>query len=172
MIDGRCTSRLQPPVRLLLLKHLSLRHDLDPPNPNKWVSESQGKYEEAKAMHRQDLEGSEKVLGAEHLDTLISIGNLALTLNRRRQWEEAEILEVRVLKTRKRVLGDIHLDTLMTIHNLTFTLESESRGKEAISLMERCYRLRKDFLGRYHPNTEFSLGTLEEWWIESIETGT
>jgi len=44
------------------------------------VLSRQGKYEEAEAMHRQDLKGSEKALGPQHPDTLTSMAKLALTL--------------------------------------------------------------------------------------------
>jgi hypothetical protein len=48
------------------------------------VLENQGKYEEAESMHRRALQGSEKVLEAEHPQTLTSMGNLALALNGQR----------------------------------------------------------------------------------------
>ena len=44
--------------------------------------ERQGKYEEAEAMHRQALRGYEKVLGPEHPDTLTSVNNIGLVLER------------------------------------------------------------------------------------------
>ena len=44
------------------------------------VLDSQGKYEEAEAMHRRALEGYEKVLGREHPDTLTSVSNLGNVL--------------------------------------------------------------------------------------------
>ncbi|OJJ82683.1 tetratricopeptide repeat protein, partial [Aspergillus glaucus CBS 516.65] len=44
------------------------------------VLASQGKYEEAEAMYRRDLEGSEKVLGPEHPDTRQSVNNLGSVL--------------------------------------------------------------------------------------------
>lgn len=40
----------------------------------------QGNYDEAERMHRQALEGREKVLGKKHLDTLSSMDNMALVL--------------------------------------------------------------------------------------------
>jgi hypothetical protein len=40
----------------------------------------QGRYEEAEQMNRRALEGREKALGKEHLDTLTSVNNLALVL--------------------------------------------------------------------------------------------
>jgi len=43
-------------------------------------------------MHWRDLEGSEKVLGPEHPDTLTSINNLRSVLSRRGKYEEAEAM--------------------------------------------------------------------------------
>ena len=40
----------------------------------------QGQYEAAEEMDRRALEGREKVLGVQHLDTLISVNHLALML--------------------------------------------------------------------------------------------
>jgi hypothetical protein len=46
------------------------------------VLERQGKYKEAEAMHRQALRGYEKVLGPEHPETLTSVNNVGLVLER------------------------------------------------------------------------------------------
>ena len=51
--------------------------------------ERQGKYEEAEAMHRQALRGYEKVLGPEHPDTLTSVNNVGLVLERQGKYKEA-----------------------------------------------------------------------------------
>jgi hypothetical protein len=51
------------------------------------------------------IETRTRVLGQEHPDTLISIGNLALTYRNQGRWKEAEELEVLVVETRTRVLG-------------------------------------------------------------------
>jgi Tfp pilus assembly protein PilF len=44
------------------------------------VLESQGKYDEAEAMHRRALGGLERVLGREYPDILTSVSNLGLVL--------------------------------------------------------------------------------------------
>jgi hypothetical protein len=62
-----------------------------------------------------------KVLGVDHPDTLTSMGNLASTLWRQRQWKEAEDMEMRVMETRQRVLGYEYPDTLMAMGNLAFS---------------------------------------------------
>jgi hypothetical protein len=48
-----------------------------------------GKYEEAEAIHQQALVESKKVLGAEHPDTLASVGNLGFVFNSQGRHEEA-----------------------------------------------------------------------------------
>ena len=45
----------------------------------------------------QVMETMKKVLGAEHLLSLTSMGNLALTYRNPGRWDEAESLEVREL---------------------------------------------------------------------------
>jgi hypothetical protein len=58
------------------------------------------------------LDMRKKLLGAEHPDTLLSMGNLAVTYSNQGKWNEAEQLEVQVLDMRKKLLGAEHPDTL------------------------------------------------------------
>jgi Tetratricopeptide repeat. len=76
------------------------------------VLDSQGKYEEAVAMHRRALEGYEEVLGREHPFTLTSVSNLGLVLDSQGKYEEAEAMHRRALEVRGKVLGREHPDTL------------------------------------------------------------
>ena len=69
----------------------------------------------------QAIETRKRVLGAEHLDTLSSMANLASTYRNQGRWKEAEELEVQVKDTRKRVLGAEHPDTLTSMNNLAHT---------------------------------------------------
>jgi hypothetical protein len=56
------------------------------------VLKRQGKYEEAKAMHQRALMARERVLGAEHPDTLTSVSHLGLVLKRQGKYEEAKAM--------------------------------------------------------------------------------
>ena len=80
--------------------------------------EDQGKYEEAEDMSRRALEGYEKVLGAEHSDTLASVNNLASVLEDQGKYEEAEDMNRRALEGYEKVLGKEHPKTLTSIYNL------------------------------------------------------
>jgi Tetratricopeptide repeat len=59
----------------------------------------------AAEMYLQNaLKRQKEILGAEHLDTLTSMGNLASTYSNQGRWKEAEGLEVQVMEISSRVL--------------------------------------------------------------------
>ncbi|KAK3896330.1 kinesin light chain 3, partial [Staphylotrichum tortipilum] len=55
---------------------------------------NQGRWSEAESLEVQVMETSKSKLGADHPDTLTSMGNLASTYRNQGRWEEAEKLEV------------------------------------------------------------------------------
>jgi hypothetical protein len=75
------------------------------------VLERQGKYEEAESMNRQTLARREKVLGAEHPDTLTSIYCLAHLLANQRRTDESLVLYKRACTGYSAVLGEDHPTT-------------------------------------------------------------
>jgi tetratricopeptide (TPR) repeat protein len=81
------------------------------------------------------MERIERVLGAEHPDTLTSMNNLALTYRNQGRWKEAEELNVQVMEMRKRVLGTEHPDTLTSMNNLASTYQNLGKWKEAEKLL-------------------------------------
>ena len=78
----------------------------------------QGKHDEAEKMQREVLAVMQRVLGAEHPNTLTAAGNLADSLMHQAKHDEAEKMECEVLAVRKRVLGAEHPDTLSATGNL------------------------------------------------------
>ena len=74
--------------------------------------EKTGRMEEAEGMYRQVLEGRRKVLGEEHVDTLMSMNRLAALLMQTGRMEEAEGMFRQVLEVRRKVLGEDHPHTL------------------------------------------------------------
>ena len=60
--------------------------------------QAQGKLEEAETLSRRALEGRERVLGVNHPDTLILVGNLGSLLEAQGKLEEAEMLKRRNLR--------------------------------------------------------------------------
>ena len=69
--------------------------------------------EEAEELHLQVRDVRLRVLGAEHPDTLLAMGNLAVTYWSQGRWKEAEELQLQVSNVRLRGLVEEHPDTLV-----------------------------------------------------------
>ncbi|KAH6665619.1 P-loop containing nucleoside triphosphate hydrolase protein [Halenospora varia] len=128
-----------------------------------------GRWNEAEAAITEVLEIEKRDLGADHLDTLTSIANLASTYRSQGRWDDAEELEVQVMETSKTKLGADHPDTLTSMANLAFTWKEQGRDKEAMKLMEECVMLQTRIIGTNHPYTLSSRTTLLGWQTEELE---
>jgi tetratricopeptide (TPR) repeat protein len=123
-----------------------------------------GKYSDAEELFVQVMETRKRVLGIEHPDTLLGIGNLASTYRDQGRLKEAKELELQVIETRKRVLGIEHPDTLVSIGNLALTYMNQGRLKEAEELGLQVMETRKRVLGTEHPDTLLSMNNLVFTW--------
>jgi tetratricopeptide (TPR) repeat protein len=119
-----------------------------------------GRYKEAEELQVQVMQATKRVLGDEHPDTLLSMGNLASTYRNQGRWKEAEELQVQVMQATKRVLGDEHPDTLTSMGNLASTYSDQERWKEAEELEVQVMQATKRVLGDEHPDTLITMGNL------------
>jgi tetratricopeptide (TPR) repeat protein len=124
---------------------------------------NRGSYSVANTLAEQALGLCEKVLGKEHLDTLTSMSNLALVLDRQGKYEEAEKMNRRTLELYERVLGKEHPDTLMGMSNLAMALDGRGKYSEAEEMNRRTLELKERVLGKDHPNTLASMNNLA--WV-------
>ncbi|KAF2190316.1 HET-domain-containing protein [Zopfia rhizophila CBS 207.26] len=120
----------------------------------------EGRWNEAQRAFVQVMETRKRVLGPEHPDTLISMGNLASTYRNQGRWKEAEELNVQVMETFKRVLGEEHPDTLTSMANQASTYRNQGRWKEAEELNVQVMETFKRVLGPEHPDTLTSMANL------------
>ena len=104
----------------------------------------------------------ERVLGADHPDTLASRSNLALAYNDAGRAAEAIPLHEQTLADRERVLGADHPGTLASRNNLAAVYRAAGRAAEAIPLHERTLTDRERVLGPDHPDTLASRNNLAE----------
>jgi hypothetical protein len=115
------------------------------------------------------LEMRRRVLGDEHPDTFVTMGNLASTYYDQGRWKEAEVLQVQALEMR-RVLGDGHPDTLTAIANLAATYCKQQQWAKAKGLAEELLVLQKQVLGDDHPDTLATIAHLRSYtWFHSIK---
>jgi tetratricopeptide (TPR) repeat protein len=120
---------------------------------------AEAKHKEAEAMYRRVLELREKILGPKHPDTLTSVNQLGLSLQRQRRYDEAALMYQRVLEAGE-VLGQEHPDTLTSASSLGLVLEEQGKYEEAEAIYRQVLEVREKVLGREHPDTLTSASSL------------
>jgi tetratricopeptide (TPR) repeat protein len=131
-----------------------------------WYVAEMGRYSKALEMGSAALDVRERVLGAEHSDTLNSRDHLGLVMDRQGQYAEAEKIHRRTLEVKSRVLGEDHPSTLNSIANLALTYRYQGRLTEAEKLQLEVTQVRKTVLGEDHPSTLNSMANLSCTWRE------
>jgi hypothetical protein len=99
------------------------------------------------------METSGRVLGEEHLSTLISMANLASTYRNQGQWKEVEELSVQAIEMRRGVFGDEHPATLNSMAHLAWTYLNQGRWGEAKEVQMQVMGASKRVLGAEHLDT-------------------
>ena len=124
------------------------------------VMQENGDSSNAERLLLEVMDMRKKMLGAEHPDTLKSMGNLASTYSNQGRWNKAEQLQVQVMDMMKKLLGGEHPDTLKSMGNLANTYSNQGRWNEAEQLKFHVVDMRKKLLGAEHPDTLRSMANL------------
>jgi hypothetical protein len=91
------------------------------------------------------------VLGAEHVNTMMSTMNIAVSLNTQSTPQESEVQYC--CGVQQRVLGAEHPATLNTSHNLCVALYDQNKCGEAEARCREVLAVRWRKLGAEHPDT-------------------
>lgn len=127
---------------------------------------------QAEPLYRRVLTIREKALGAEHLDTAVSLNSLASLLTQTGRYAEAERLYRRANAIREATLGSQHPDTAASMCNLATLLHDTNRKAEAMELQKRALAIRMTVLGPEHPATaqsQLNIGRLLLDWDFNIQ---
>ncbi len=127
-----------------------------------WKCFNEQRYPEAEQLFRQSLQGREKVLGKEDVDTLDSKYRLALTLCRQQKYPEAVQLYRQSVQGREKVLDTKDVDTLDSKYWLAITLYKQQKYPEAEQLLRQSIQEREKVLGTEHKDTIDSKLLLQE----------
>jgi tetratricopeptide (TPR) repeat protein len=119
-----------------------------------------GRWPEARAVEEYVLQARSRLLGEEHPDTILAMGNLASTLEDQGQLEEAAMMKKEVLEKMKRILGEEHPSTISAMNNLASTLGEQGQLEEAAMMMKEVLEKRKRILGEEHPSTISAMNNL------------
>ena len=113
----------------------------------------QGYSSEAEKLKIQVWDARNKLLGEEHPDTILAMGNLAFTYCHLGKYKEAEELEIQVLDARIRLLGEEHPATILAMGNLASTYSNLGKHTAAEKLNIQVLDARNKLLGEEHPDT-------------------
>ena len=104
-------------------------------------------------LYRRALEATERVLGAEAPDTLLSLNNLAALQSKLGRNGQAEPLYRRALEAKERVLGKEHPATLTRSTIWQSSMRPKAAMSEAKPLYWRGVEASERVLGKEHPQT-------------------
>ncbi|MFH9370703.1 tetratricopeptide repeat protein, partial [Streptomyces anulatus] len=114
---------------------------------------------------------SERLLRAEHPDTLTARGNLAASYWQAGRTGEAIAIEETVAADTERLLGAEHPDTLTARGNLATSYWQAGRTGEAIAIEETVAADTERLLGAEHPDTLTARGNLATSYRQAGRTG-
>jgi tetratricopeptide (TPR) repeat protein len=128
----------------------------------------QGKTIESVASYRRVVEISEEVLGADHVDTIMAMGQLSKQLNEVRERREALELARRAHERALRAFEPQHPLTVFTEMLFGKALAESKHYTEAVPVLRACLERTESMYGPIHPN---SIQALEELAWTLIKTG-
>jgi Tfp pilus assembly protein PilF len=99
------------------------------------------------------------VLPPDHPDTLASVNNLGVVLERHGKYEEAELMFRKAIEGHEQVLPD-HPDIFIIVSNLGIAIQLQGRYEEAESMHRRALAAREKLLLPEHPATLPSINDL------------
>ena len=128
-----------------------------------WVgryAHEQGSYDLARSTYQRVLDTRQHVLGSDHHDTLIALGNLASILHCQGDLVGARLYAQQVFNTMRRVLGEDHPDTLTALNNLALILDDHGDLVGAQLYAQQVLDTSRRVLGEGHPDTITALNNL------------
>ncbi|KAJ7742907.1 hypothetical protein B0H16DRAFT_1728061 [Mycena metata] len=128
-----------------------------------------GKFKDAQAIAEQVLEKSKFLLGDDHADTLLAMGNFASTYSKLGELQKAMELKVQVLEKRRKLLGEDHPDTLLAMNNLASTYHDLHEFQKGMELQVLVLEKHTELLGEDHQETLLTMGNLARTYSKLVE---
>jgi len=119
-----------------------------------------GLYNEAQSQMERALSLRQRVLGAQHPDTLTSMQELGELYIASAKYAQAQALLDPLLESRRRTLGQYHQDTLRALNDLAGVVNAQADYRRAALLRGEVLDSDRRVLGREHPYTLIALNNL------------
>lgn len=127
---------------------------------------TQKKWTDAETWGLRAVEGRKKLLGVDHLHTLLSMGNLANTYREHGKHEKGTDLWLHVAVGREAKLGKENLDTLLAYHQVAYLFYLQKKWADAERWGWKAVEGRKKVLGINHAHTLKSIENMGSLYNE------
>ena len=120
------------------------------------------KHAEAEEIFRELVAVQQQVLGPEHPDTLLNVGNLATSLSCQEKDDEALPIAREFYASYVKVCGPEHPDTLGAAHCVACSLVALEEYAEAETILRETLVLLRKVLGADHDRTVYTASALQD----------
>lgn len=120
------------------------------------ILRDKGAFREALDLDRQVLDDQRALLGADHLNTLMTAGSFAADLRSLGRYADALEQDQKTYDAWRAGFDDDHPRTLGALSNLAVSHRLMGNLREALRLDEQVYQARKELLPENHPSTLLS----------------
>ncbi len=117
-------------------------------------------FVEAERLLIRCLSAFTKLLGAEHIETIVCLNSLAITYRELGKFDAADAAFLKVIDIGKRTIGEHHYDTQAAMKGLANSYSAQKRYSEAEPLYVSVLECARRTLGFCHPETLDSLANL------------
>ena len=119
-----------------------------------------GQLHRAEQLEYEIWKQNGTLLGVDHVETLHSLNNYAITLKSQNRYLEAEEAHWKALSIKEEIFGPHHLETLVTLTNLGRCLQARGLHKFAERHFRRVLEGRQSLLGQNDPAILRSMSNL------------
>jgi Tetratricopeptide repeat len=126
-----------------------------------------GQLVDAIEQYKDLLADQQRILGSDHLETLITRHSIAFLLGQSGQVSDAIAQLKTLLADWQRILGSDHLETLNTRHSIASLLGESGQVNDAIAQLKTLLADQQRILGADHPETLRTRNSIAYWLGQS-----
>ncbi|KAM3068017.1 hypothetical protein ACMFMG_011064 [Clarireedia jacksonii] len=119
-----------------------------------------GRNEAARGLLEQVIRIRQTTQPKTHPDTLMTMSNFAVVLEKQGKYADAEAMNRQTLEIKEEVLGKTHPSTFTTMGNLAFVLNRQGKYTDAEAMNRQTLEIREEVFGKTHPSTLTTMSNL------------
>lgn len=125
-----------------------------------YVLRRQGYYRRSEALHHNNVQTRQAMLGASHPETLQSQKRLGITLHNQGKYDAAETMYRQAVRGQREVLDAPHPQLAVSLNSLGALYMNQGRFQEAEPLLREALGMRRALFGETHETVALTMNNL------------